>query len=238
MSLLFPPSRCPYCLSRLKAFENVPVLGWLMLRGQCNHCRSPISIRYPLVELATGLLFILVFSVYGLSGYTLGYWCFFSWLLALALIDIDTMLLPHVLTKSGLLAGLGFQIVIGFVRNFNGLTGLQFLTDGIIGAVLGIWIFDLIRLLGAIALKQDAMGGGDGKLMSMIGAWLGWKMMLIAAFLGCALGAVIGSAAIALGLLGRRQPMPFGPYLVGGAMISSLYGQTLLRTYQEWMGLG
>lgn len=238
MSLLFPPSRCPYCLTRLKPYENVPVLGWLMLRGRCNHCHSPISIRYPLVEMATGLLYILVFLVYGLTWNTVAYWCFFSWLISLALIDLDTMTLPHSLTKSGLLVGLVVQTMFGFLSNFQWLTGLQYLTDGILGAVLGIWIFDLIRLTGALLLGQDAMGGGDGKLTAMIGAWLGWKMMLLAAFLGCALGAVVGSGAIALGLLGRKQPMPFGPFLVLGAMLSTLYGQVLLTTYLQWMGLG
>jgi leader peptidase (prepilin peptidase) / N-methyltransferase len=237
MSLLFPPSRCPYCLTRLKPYENVPVLGWLMVRGRCNHCQSPISIRYPLIEVATGILFLLVFWRYGYTWSTVGYWAFFSWLFALALIDFDTMLLPHPLTSSGLLVGLGFQIAIGTLSDFNLVTGLKYLTDGLIGAVLGIWIFELIGLMGAIALKQDAMGGGDGKMTAMIGAWLGWKLMLLSSFLSCALGAVIGGGAIALGILGRRQPLRFGPFLALAAAITTLYGETILQAYLSWMGL-
>lgn len=114
LSLLWPPSRCPQCLHSLKKRENVPVLGWLWLKGRCAHCRSPISIRYPLVEAATALMFVLVFFVCGWSSLTWGYWLFFSWLLALSLIDADTMTLPNALTQTGLVAGLLFQGVVGW----------------------------------------------------------------------------------------------------------------------------
>ena len=164
LSLLFPPSRCPHCLTRLRAYENVPVLGWLWLRGRCNHCKRPISIRYPLVEAATGVLFLLSFWTFGWSGQTLGYCCFFSWLLALSLIDLDTMILPHPLTQSGLVAGLVFQALMGFLANFRGADLASHLILGILGAVLGIWLFDIINLAGTIALGQQAMGGGDAKL--------------------------------------------------------------------------
>jgi leader peptidase (prepilin peptidase) / N-methyltransferase len=237
MSLLFPPSRCPYCLTRLKPYENVPVLGWLLVRGRCNHCHTPISIRYPLVELATGLLFVIVFWRYGYTWTTVGYWAFFSWLLALSLIDFDTMLLPHPLTGSGLLLGLGFQVAIAALSGFDLVTGLKFLTNGLLGAVLGLWVFDLIGMLGTIALRQDAMGGGDGKMAAMIGAWLGWKMMLLSSFLSCAFGAAIGGGAIALGILGRRQHLPFGPFLALGAAVTTLYGEAILQAYLSWIGL-
>jgi len=232
LSLLHPPSRCPSCLRRLKSYDNVPVLGWLWLRGQCRYCKTPISIRYPLVEAATGLLFVFVFWTFALPLPAVGYWVLISWLLALALIDLDTMTLPNSLTQSGLIAGLAFQAVVGWAE--NGVTGLASrLMMGIAAAVVGIWLFDVIRISGSILLGQTAMGGGDSKLAAMMGAWLGWQNLLLAAFLACAIGAFVGGGAIALGLLNRRQPMPFGPFLAIGAVLSAFFGQTIITTYLQ-----
>ncbi|HIK49760.1 MAG TPA: prepilin peptidase [Oscillatoriales cyanobacterium M59_W2019_021] len=233
LSLLWPPSRCPQCLHPLKKRENVPVLGWLWLKGRCSHCRSPIPIRYPLVEAATGLLFVLVFLVCGWSSLTWGYWLLLSELLALSLIDADTMTLPNELTQSGLVAGLVFQGVLGWQTGGEPSAAIAFLMKGIVGAVLGIWLLDIISLVGSIALGQTAMGAGDGKLMALIGAWLGWKLMLLAGFLGCAMGAFAGGGAIALGWLHRRQPMPFGPFLALGAAIAALWGDAIISLYLQ-----
>jgi leader peptidase (prepilin peptidase) / N-methyltransferase len=233
LSLLYPPSRCPHCLTRLRKRENVPVLGWLWLKGRCHHCKSPISPRYPLVEAATGMLFLIVFGVFGFSIATLGYWLFLSWLLTLSLIDLDTMTLPNPLTQSGLVLGLGFQAVAGWVAT-SSLTGaIAYLIGGIVGAVLGVWLLDLISLGGSIVLGQPAMGAGDAKLAAMMGAWLGWKLLLIAGFLACAAGAFVGGGAIGLGLISRRQPIPFGPFLALGAALSLFYGETLLSSYLQ-----
>jgi leader peptidase (prepilin peptidase) / N-methyltransferase len=237
ISLLFPPSRCPYCYHRLKPYENVPIVGWLFLRGQCSSCRTSISIRYPLVELATGLLFVLVFAVYGWSWQTLGYWFFVSWLLSLSLIDLDTMTLPHPLTKWGLIAGLVFQIITGWLLNYQWVDALEQLSQGVIAAVIGIWAFDFIRIAGTVALGQDAMGGGDAKLTGMIGAWLGWKMMLVGVALAFVVGAVVGLGGKAIGQVKQMQPVPFGPSLAMGALLATLFGETIIKTYLEWMGL-
>lgn len=227
LSILFPGSRCPNCLHKLGKRENVPVLGWLWLKGRCRHCKKAISIRYPVVELATGLLFLLVFWQFQVSIQTLSYWTFCSWLLALSIIDLDTMTLPNVLTKSGLVAGLVFQII----SSTSPVAAVNNLISGVIGAVLGIWLFDTITLLGSITLGQAAMGGGDAKLAAMLGAWLGWKYLLLAGFLACALGAVVGGGAIALGWLSRRQPIPFGPFLALGAAITLIKGEAILSAY-------
>jgi len=224
LSILWPPSRCPKCSYQLKPSENVPIFGWLWLRGRCSNCLFPISRRYPLVEAASGILFLLIYWRFGLSGQTLGYWAFFSWLLALSLIDLDTMTLPNSLTQSGLLAGLLFQAATGAGDVYP-------LMNGIFGAVLGLWLFEAIILLGSLALGQAAMGGGDAKLAAMMGAWLGWKYLLLAGFLACALGAHAGSGAIALGWLKRRQAMPFGPFLALGAAVTALWGEAILSTY-------
>ncbi|HAC64054.1 MAG TPA: prepilin peptidase, partial [Cyanothece sp. UBA12306] len=175
LSLVHPPSRCPKCHHRLGKTENVPVLGWLWLRGRCRWCRTRISMRYPLVEAATGLIFCLIFWQFNFSLNTVGYWILSSWLIALSLIDFDTMTLPGKLTKSGLVLGLVFQLIKGWY----GGNIPDALMMGIGGAVLGIWLFDLINLGSIFLLGQLGMGDGDSYLAAMIGAWLGWKAVLI-----------------------------------------------------------
>ncbi|MFB2922154.1 MULTISPECIES: prepilin peptidase [Aerosakkonema] len=237
LSLLFPPSRCPQCLNKLKAYDNVPIFGWMWLRGRCRYCRNSISIRYPFVEAATAILFLLVLLKFGLSGQTLDYWrtfgycAFLSWLLALSLIDLDTMTLPNSLTQSGLVTGLVFKGVLGFLTAYSAAGVANWLLSGIAGAVLGIWLFDTIALVGKLVFQQDAMGGGDAKLAAMMGAWLGWKYLLLAGFLACAMGSFVGGGAIALGLLSRRQIMPFGPFLAMGAALTVFFGEAILATY-------
>jgi len=231
LSLLYPPSRCPKCLHPLRARENVPVLGWLWLRGRCAHCKTKISARYPTVEAVTGLLFVLVFWIFGASWQTVGYWTFFSWLVALALIDLDTMTLPDPLTQSGLVVGLVYQAIAGWQTTGSWVGAIQFGVGGVIGAVLGIWLLDGIALVASVALGQTAMGAGDAKLAAMMGTWLGWKLLLLAGLLACGLGAVLGVGAITLGLLRRRQAMPFGPFLALGAIAAALWGDRVLGFY-------
>lgn len=230
LSLLWPPSRCPSCGHRLGPSENLPIVGWLRLRGRCLSCKTPISARYPLVESATALLFVGIFGIHGFALQTPAYWLLFSWLLALALIDWDTLTLPNPLTQSGLILGLLFQTVVGIAAG-NWIAGLM---TGMGGAVLGIWLLTVISWLGSAALGQTAMGGGDAKLAAMMGAWLGWKLLLLSGFIACLLGAIAGMGAMALGLLGRRQAMPFGPFLALGAGISALWGNGLIGLYVDY----
>jgi leader peptidase (prepilin peptidase)/N-methyltransferase len=234
LSVLYPPSRCPHCLHRLGK-ENLPVLGWVLLQGRCKYCKSPISIRYPVVEAVTGLLFLGVFWTFDISVQTLGYWAFASWLLALSLIDLDTMTLPNPLTQSGLILGLVFQLGMGYLVQGTWTGAIHQSMAGVIGAVLGIWLFDAIIIVSSICLGQTAMGGGDAKLAAMMGAWLGWKYLLLSGFLACALGAFVGGGAIALGILHRRQPMPFGPFLALGAVITIFAGEAVLTAYFQFM---
>lgn len=228
LSILHPPSRCPRCLTRLSPSENIPVFGWIWLQGRCKHCHTPISIRYPLVEAATGLLFLLIFLTSPTLNQTLGYWVLFSWLMALSWIDVDTYTLPNGLTQSGLVLGLGFQLTQAFTLSSSLSHGLM---RGIIGAVLGLWLFDIISFAGTVVMGQTAMGAGDSKLAAMMGAWLGWKYLLVAGFIACGLGALVGGGAIALKLINRRQPIPFGPFLALATAITALWGQPLLSAY-------
>jgi leader peptidase (prepilin peptidase) / N-methyltransferase len=230
LSLIHPPSRCPHCLHKLGMTENVPVFGWLWLRGCCRWCKAKISSRYPIVEAVTGFIFILVFWQYGYSLETIGYCAFLSWLLALSLIDLDTMTLPGVLTKSGLVLGLIFQGIIGWqTAQVQGIANQ--LMFGIGGAVLGIWLLEIIALLGSIMLGQQAMGDADGKLMATIGAWIGWKYVLVSSFIACGAGSIIGGGAIALGIIGKKQPIPFGPFIALGGALSLFFGEEIIKAY-------
>jgi leader peptidase (prepilin peptidase)/N-methyltransferase len=234
LSILWPPSRCPKCLNRLKAYDNVPVLGWLWLKGRCRYCKTKISFRYPLIEGLTGIIFLIVFSVFQVSIFTIGYWAFCSWLLALSLIDLDTMTLPNPLTKSGLVLGLIFQMIVGFLASGE-VGAVKHLITGIFGAVVGIWLFDIIALIGSVAFGKTAMGAGDAKLAAMMGAWLGWRYLLVASFIACFVGVLVGGGGI---LLNRRkigQTMPFGPSLALGAAIALLSGEAILSLYMRYL---
>ncbi|WOD41267.1 prepilin peptidase [Nodosilinea sp. E11] len=232
LSLLHPPSRCPKCHTRLKPYDNVPVLGWLWLKGRCRYCRAPISPRYPLIEALTGALFVAAFWLGGMTWATVGYWLLLSWLVALAFIDLDTLTLPNVLTQSGLVLGLAIKFALPMVQGAPWPSPIHSLLSGIVGAVLGIWIFDLITIFASAALGQTAMGGGDAKLAAMLGAWLGWQGVLLSGFLACVVGAVVGGGAIALKLISRRQPVPFGPFLAIAAVITLFWGEPLIGAYR------
>ena len=230
LSILWPPSRCPHCLNQLKAYDNVPVLGWMWLRGRCRYCKSKISVRYPVVEALTGIVFLLVFFLFKVSLLTVGYWTFCSWLLALSLIDLDTMTLPNALTQSGLVVGIIFQMVVGFFAEASWVGLVNHLMMGIVGAVLGLWLFDAIAILGKLFYK-DAMGAGDAKLAAMMGAWLGWKYLLLAGFMACGLGALVGMGAIMISQRKWGQKIPFGPFLALGSVITIFGGEAILSAY-------
>ncbi|MFH7027093.1 MAG: prepilin peptidase [Heteroscytonema crispum UTEX LB 1556] len=246
LSLLFPASRCPHCLNQLKPYDNVPVLGWLWLRGRCRFCKSKISVRYPVVEGVTGLVFLLIFLIFKVSILTIGYWAFCSWLLALSLIDLDTMTLPNPLTQSGLVLGIVFQMVVGFVSEANWAGLAKHAMIAIASAVLGLWLFEAIATIGSIIFGKTAMGGGDAKLAAMMGAWLGWKYLLLAGFIACGLGVLVGGGAIILSRQSDRlkvenrftalpqkwgQKMPFGPFLALAAVIVVFCGEAILSNY-------
>jgi leader peptidase (prepilin peptidase) / N-methyltransferase len=234
LSILWPPSRCPKCLHGLGAGENIPIFGWLLLRGKCRHCRTPIAARYPIVEAATAIIFVVVYNRFGLSIETIGYSLFICWLLALSLIDLDTMTLPNSLTQSGLVVGLGFQVVTGLLDNLSIVGMKEHLFQGIVGMVLAIWIYDTIQIVGTWMLGQSAQGGGDAKLMAMVGAWLGWKSVLLTGFLASAFGSTLMGGALIFGLIQRRQKFPLGPFIALGATVSLFCGDWLIGSYQQF----
>jgi leader peptidase (prepilin peptidase)/N-methyltransferase len=237
LSLLHPASHCPCCHQPLKPYDNVPILAWLKLRGRCRYCRATIPKRYPLTELTTGLLFLFSFWLMGWSWWTVADWILLSLLLTLSLIDLDTLTLPDILTQSGLLAGLVVQTLIPWLQGEGWLAGLQGFQGSMVGAVLGLWLFNLITIVASLVLGQTAMGGGDAKLAAMLGAWLGWRGLLLSSFLACALGALLGGGAMVLGLIHRRQPIPFGPFLALGAALTLVWGDRLIKLYQSFFFL-
>ncbi len=234
-SLLWPPSACPKCGHDLGITENIPILGWLMLRGRCRHCHTKISPRYPLVETFTALVFLATYAQFGLTWYTLGYCLFLAWLIALSAIDLDTMTLPNPLTSSGLVLGLVFQSWWGYQNNPTSGGATTGLIGAIGGVVLGIWLYDGIQFFGSLLLGRMAQGGGDAKLMGMVGAWLGWQGVLLTGALASGSGTLLMGGAMVLGLLGRGQKFPLGPFLAGSAAIALFTGGWIIRTYQNFM---
>lgn len=234
LSLLYPPSRCPHCHHPLGKTENLPIVGWLWLQGKCRWCKGKISPRYPIIEALTGALFLFIFTQFGFSLITVGYWVFISWLLTLAFIDLDTMTLPNNLTSSGLILGLIFQSIQGWINS-----GLEGLADGlswsIIAMVIGIWSLDVIGFLGTIIFRKSAMGGGDPKLFAMIGVWVGWKPLLICGFLACLIGSIFGIGGKCLKRLERFQYIPFGPFLALGAIASVFWSDIIIKAYQQFL---
>ncbi len=220
-SLLAPRSRCPHCGAMIRAWQNVPVLSWLLLRGRCAACRAPISLRYPAIEILSGLLAAFMAWKFGASWAGVGA-ILFAWLLiALTFIDIDHQLLPDDLTLPLLWLGLLFSLGNVFVPP----------QDAIIGAAAGylsLWtVFQLFKLL----TGKEGMGYGDFKLFAALGAWLGWQQLPLVILLAAAAGAVLGIAAIAIQGRDRAQPMPFGPYLAIAGLVAFLWGDAIIGWY-------
>jgi leader peptidase (prepilin peptidase)/N-methyltransferase len=241
LSLLFPPSRCPHCRKQLSPKDNIPILGWLLIKGKCRYCRAPVSWRYPLIELTTALLFWLVAVAFGTSQpllISILYCLFLAWLMTLAIIDIDTMTLPNPLTQSCLGLGIVYHLVNAAIAGDSHITWGNQLIVSITGAVVGIWLLDIMRLCGRIFLQKEAMGAGDAKLAAAMGAWLGWQNLLLAILIAAAIGSVVGLGAMVMGKLGSKQAFPFGPFLALGGGISLFFGSKILTVYLGWFGIG
>jgi leader peptidase (prepilin peptidase) / N-methyltransferase len=233
ISLLWPPSRCPKCGHKLGLTENIPILGWLMLWGRCRHCHTSISVRYPLFETFTALMWLATFWRFGATWQTGGYCLLLSWLIALAAIDLDTMTLPNPLTSSGLVLGVVFQTFVGYHETQTIAGAAQYFIGSIGGMVLGIWIYDIIQILGTLLMGQLAQGGGDAKLMGMVGAWLGWSGVVLTGGMASLVGSVVMGSAVLLG--SSRRKFPLGPFLAAGAVVSLFAGDKIISAYQNTM---
>ena len=219
--LVHPRSRCPACEAPIVAWQNIPVISYLLLRGRCAHCRTRISARYPGVEIAGGVLAALMAWTFGVSLAALGGMLFAWVLVALTLIDYDHQLLPDDLTLGLLWLGLVFSLNDTFVSA----------DDAIIGAIVGygsLWlVFQAFKLL----TGKEGMGYGDFKLFAALGAWLGWQQLPLVILLASATGAVLGGIAIVLQGRDRAQPIPFGPFLAIAGLIAFLWGEHIVGWY-------
>ena len=234
LTLATPRSRCPGCRAPIKARHNVPLLSWLALRGRCASCGMAISARYPLVELATGLLSAAVAWHFGLGVAALGALLVTWFLVALTAIDIDTQLLPDSLTLP--LLWLGLLASLWHVPG-QGAALPAAPVDAILGAVGGylfLWaVFHAFRLL----TGKEGMGYGDFKLYAALGAWLGWQMLPLVLLLSAAVGALVGITLIVARRHGRDVPIPFGPYLAGAGWVAMLWGREIVDGYLVVAGL-
>jgi len=233
-TLSTPRSACPACKAPIKAWQNIPVLSWLLLRGRCASCKTRISARYPLVELTTALLSAWVAWHFGF-GIPAACGLLVTWtLIALAGIDIDHQLLPDGITLPLLWAGLLAAVVIGPVAGSPIPVSAH---DAIIGAVSGyvsLWlVFHAFRLI----TGKEGMGYGDFKLFAALGAWLGWKLLPLVILLSAATGALLGILMIVLRGRDRSAPMPFGPYLAAAGWLAMMYGDVLVGSYLRVSGL-
>ncbi len=220
-NLWLPRSACPQCGHQITALENIPLISWLFLRGRCSACSTPISARYPLVEVLVAVLSAAVAWKWGVSMQTLGALLLVWMLVVLAFIDLDTTLLPDSLTLP--------LVWLGLLFNMNGL--FVPLADAVIGAMAGYLILWSVYWLFKLVTGKDGMGYGDFKLLAAIGAWLGWQMLPVTLLLSSVVGAVVGIAMIVLVKHDRRVPIPFGPYLAGGGLVALFFGADLTQAY-------
>ena len=219
-SIVWPSSACPHCKRELSWYENIPVLSWLVLRARCRTCRGPISIRYPLVEALTSALFVLAWWHYGPGTLLASRLVLGCALIVLFAIDLEHQLLPHVITFSGIAAGLGFSVLTepGWI-------------DAALGAALGFGVLWGVGTAWERLRGQEALGGGDPPMLAMIGAFLGWKMVLFTLTAGSLLGSVVGLGLIATGRAGLASKLPFGCFLAAGAVTAATLGAPILHWY-------
>lgn len=227
-SIVWPGSHCPSCTYPIEWYDNIPLLSYLWLGGRCRACRAPISIRYPLVEAINALGYLTILSSFGPNWTTALYAMLFSALVVVTGTDLTHKMIPNVITIPGMVIGLlgaATVLPVGLI-------------DSVLGLTMGGGILWLLAWLSPYLFGKEGMGGGDVKLLAMIGAFLGWKPALLTIMIGSLAGSVIGISLIALRILKRDDYIPFGPFLVLGALLSMFFSQPLLDWYQGLLSSG
>lgn len=225
-SIIIPSSYCPSCNTPVKIWDNVPILSYILLMGRCRSCKAKISFRYPFVEAINAVFYVLLLWRFGIGWHTLVYFAFVSALIVITFIDLDFMIIPNEITIPGIPIGILFG---GFllpdpVQRYSAL-GFK---SSLIGAVSGFVFFYIIAELGIRIFKKEAMGGGDIKMMGMIGGLLGLWGVILTTFLGSLFGSIIGLLLISFKGREWGSKIPFGPYLALGSVITLFYGQEIL----------
>lgn len=222
-NLVTPRSRCPACAAPIAAWDNIPVLSWLFLRGRCRHCAAPIALRYPLVELTTGLLTMAVVAHFGPTFQALLALAFTGALVALAGIDLDHQLLPDAITLP--------LLWLGLLANVGGV--FTDLTSAVVGAAAGYLVLWSVYWLFRLATGREGMGYGDFKLLAALCAWLGWQQLPLLLLIASLTGALYGTAALLRKRHARRAPFAFGPFLALAGWLALLWGDTLSAWYRD-----
>lgn len=228
-SLIKPPSRCPQCGSRIRFYDNIPIISYILLKGRCRNCQKRISLRYPAVEIVSGLL--TVYSIYNFGLSVKGIEVVYLSLVFLAIffIDLDHTIIPDIFTLSGIVIGLGVSFLPGAIVGWK---------HSLIGLAVGGGSFMLVGFAGEFIFKKEALGFGDVKYAAMVGTFLGWKNLLVMLLIASFLGSIIGLALIYFkAKKGKPTYIPFGPFLTIGAWISIYFGETLIRAYLSLVGL-
>jgi len=221
LTLSTPDSTCPHCQHKIRFYENIPVLSWLILRGKCSQCKQSISTRYPLVEISTALLSLLVAQHFGVTFLTC-YALLLTWgLIALTMIDFDHMLLPDQIVLPLLWLGL-------FVNLNNSIVPLE---DAVIGAIAGYSSLYIVFWLFKLATGKEGMGFGDFKLFALFGAWVGWQLLPLLILMASVVGAFIGISLMLFKGHQKGQAIPFGPYLAIAGWITLLWGENIWSWY-------
>ncbi len=221
-SIVFPASHCPVCKTPLAWYENIPVFSFLFLRGKCAHCRTTISFQYPLVEILTSFLAVAVLRTFGPSLEAAGYFVFATALLVIIFIDIHHQIIPDVISLPGIILGLLFSFFNHHLKWQDSLTGI----------ILGGGVLYSIALLYSLLRKQEGMGGGDIKLLAMIGGWLGWQSLPFVIFFSSFTGSIVGLIAMRSQKKGGSTRIAFGPFLSCTALIYLFFSVQILDFYR------
>lgn len=220
-SIVVPGSHCPHCKIPIQFYDNIPLISYLLLRGRCRHCRAPISFQYPLIEGIAALSSFILLMRFGPSLNYLFYFSFIAALIVITVIDFFHQIIPNVISIPGIGVGILGSLIIPHISFFDSLKGM----------VLGGGILFLVATLYQWLFKREGMGGGDVKLMAMIGAFLGWKAVLLTILLSSLIGSMTGMGVMAFKGKDFKYAIPFGPFLSMGAVISLFYGEEIINWY-------
>ncbi len=225
-SIVWPGSHCPHCKKPIQVYDNIPIISYILLRGKCRECRSPISAQYPLVEGVTALSSLFLMTGFGPSLSYLVYFVFVAALIVITVIDLYHQIIPDVISLPGIGVGLLASLVIPQI-NF---------LDSLIGALLGGGSLFIVATLYQWLFKREGMGGGDVKLLAMIGAFLGWKAVILTILLSSLIGSITGILIMVLRGKDFKYAIPFGPFLSFGAVIALFYQNEIIFWYLQYKG--
>ncbi|MBM4340295.1 MAG: prepilin peptidase [Deltaproteobacteria bacterium] len=220
-SIVRPGSHCPKCNTPIRFYDNIPVLSYILLRAKCRNCKTPISIQYPIVEVITALSSFFLFTTYGVSLSFIYYFLFVAALIVITVIDLYHQIIPDVISLPGIIIGPLGSLVI---------TQITF-SDSLIGVISGGGSLFLVATVYQWLFKREGMGGGDVKLLAMIGGFLGWKAVILTIILSSFIGSIVGIAIILIKGKDFKYAIPFGPFLAVGAVIALFWGDELIRWY-------